>query len=167
MNGLRLAKIQDLPEIMDVVIDAQEFLKSQDSGQWQDGTPSIATIAEDSTNGRFYVWEEDEKIVGIIALLDHDADYDNLVSGKWRFSGPYIVIHRFAVRSEYHSPGIAIKMLKAVEEIAKERNIETIRIDTHEKNTPMISLLLKNGFQECGKVLIEKTKSRITFDKSI
>jgi len=167
MNGLRLAVIQDLPSIMDVVKDAQEFLKPQNSGQWQDGTPSIATIAEDSINNRFYVWEEDEIIVGIIALLDFDKDYDHLVSGHWRFPAPYLVIHRFAVLSQFHSRGIASKILQAVEDIAKERNIKTIRIDTHERNAPMIALLIKKGFAQCGEVLIEGTKPRITFDKEI
>jgi len=33
MNGLRLAQLSDLVEIMDIVKDAQEFLKTQNSGQ--------------------------------------------------------------------------------------------------------------------------------------
>lgn len=114
MNGLRPARLADLKEIMDVVKDAQNFLKKQNSGQWQDGTPSIATIVEDSLNNRFYVWEEEGVIVAIIALLDHDKDYDQLKSGKWRFSPPYLVIHRFVIRSDYHLRGIATSILKAV-----------------------------------------------------
>lgn len=167
MNGLRLAVFQDLPAIMDIVEDAQAFLKTQDSGQWQDGTPNISTIAEDSLHNRFFVWEEEGTIIGITALLDYDKDYDHLTSGHWRFSGSYLVIHRFAVLSQYHSQGIASKMLKAVEEIAKERKAKSIRVDTHKKNAPMIALLTKNGFVECGEVMIDSTKPRITFDKEI
>lgn len=167
MNGFRLARLSDLAQIMDVVKDAREFLKAQNSGQWQDGTPLIATIAEDSMNNRFFVWEEEGAIIGIIALLDHDSDYENLKSGQWRFPAPYLVIHRFAVRSDYHAQGIATKILQAVELIAGERNIHTIRVDTHELNIPMIGLLEKNGFAKCGEVLIEGIKPRITFDKKI
>jgi len=167
MNGLRLAQLSDLAEIMDVVKDAQEFLKAHNSGQWQDGTPTIATIAEDSMNNRFYVWEEEDAIIGIIALLDHDQDYESLKSGQWRFPPPYLVIHRFAVRSDHHAQGIATKMLQTVEQIARERKIMTIRADTHELNRPMINVLIKNGFSRCGEVLIEGTKPRIAFDKSI
>ena len=167
MNGLRLARLSDLAQIMDVVKDAREFLKAQNSGQWQDGTPSIATIAEDSMNNRFFVWEEEGVIIGIIALLDYDQDYESLKSGQWRFSPPYLAIHRFAVRSDYHAQGIATKILQAVELIAGERNIHTIRVDTHELNIPMIGLLEKNGFTKCGEVLIEGIKPRITFDKKI
>lgn len=167
MNGLRLAKLSDLADIMDVVIDAQEFLKAQNSGQWQDGTPTIATIAEDSMHNRFYVWEEEGDIIGIIALLDHDQDYDSLKSGQWRFPPPYLAIHRFAVRSDHHAQGIATRMLEIVEQIARERKIMTIRVDTHELNLPMINVLTKNGFSRCGEVLIEKTKPRIAFDKRI
>ncbi|MDY0345574.1 MAG: hypothetical protein RBR44_03360 [Bacilli bacterium] len=82
MNGLRLAQLSDLVEIMDIVKDAQEFLKTQNSGQWQDGTPTIATVAEDSMNNRFFVWEEEGVIIGIIALLDYDQDYESLKSGQ-------------------------------------------------------------------------------------
>ncbi|MFA5421324.1 MAG: GNAT family N-acetyltransferase [Bacilli bacterium] len=167
MNGLRLAHLSDLTDIMDVVNDAQKFLKKQNSGQWQDGAPTIATIAEDSINDRFYVWEEEGVIVGIIALLNHDEDYDHLTSGQWRFPTPYLVIHRFAVKSDHHSQGIATSILRAVEGIAKGKSIQTIRVDTHEKNIPMINLLVKNGFEKCGEVMIEGTKPRIAFDKSI
>ena len=167
MNGLRLARLSDLNEIMDVVKDAQDFLKLQNSGQWQDGTPSIATIVEDSMKGRFYVWVEEGIIVGIIAILDYDKDYDHLKSGQWRFPAPYLVIHRFAVRSDYHAQGIATNILKVVEDIAQERSIRTIRIDTHEKNIPMINLLVKNGFEMCGEVMIEGIKPRIAFDKRL
>jgi RimJ/RimL family protein N-acetyltransferase len=118
MNGLRLARLSDLAQIMDVVKDAREFLKAQNSGQW-------------------------------------------------RFPALYLVIHRFAVRSDYHAQGIATKILQAVELIAGERNIHTIRVDTHELNIPMIGLLEKNGFAKCGEVLIEGIKPRITFDKKI
>ncbi|MFA7020551.1 MAG: GNAT family N-acetyltransferase [Bacilli bacterium] len=167
MNSLRLARLSDISQIMDVVQDAQDFMKNQNSGQWQDGTPSIATIAEDSMHDRFYVWEEEGNVIGIIALLDYDKDYDKLVSGQWRFPAPYLAIHRFAVKSKYHSQGIATKMLQAVERIAKERNVKTIRVDTHKNNFPMINLLIKNGFAECGEALIEGIKPRITFDKSL
>ena len=167
MNGLRLAQLSDLVEIMDIVKDAQEFLKTQNSCQWQDGTPTIATVAEDSMNNRFFVWEEEGVIIGIIALLDYDQDYESLKSGQWHFSPPYLAIHRFAVRSDYHAQGIATKMLQAVELIARKRSIKTIRVDTHALNVPMINVLTKNGFLKCGEVLIEGIKPRIAFDKKI
>ena len=100
-------------------------------------------------------------------FLDHDQDYDSLKSGQWRFPPPYLAIHRFAVRSDHHAQGIATRILETVDQIARERKIMTIRVDTHELNLPMISVLTKNGFSRCGEVLIEKTKPRIAFDKRI
>lgn len=160
-----LATLTDLPEILLVIDDGRAALKLQNSGQWQDGTPSEQTIRNDIEAHHFYVAKLDNQVIGVLALLDHDVAYDHLLTGTWDDKVPYKVIHRFAVLRPYTNQGVASMMLKAAEQLAKMDGVDLIRIDTHEKNLPMTKLLLKNRYQIKGTTLIEGTKLRTVFEK--
>lgn len=164
---IELAKPNDLEQIMKVIDDARQLLKTQNSGQWQDGTPSENTIRQDILNKAFYVLKEGIKILAVMAVLDYEKDYDQLQSGSWQVAGSYFVIHRFAVTSSARQKGIASKMLQFVEYLAHEKQQAAVRIDTHEKNIPMINLLKKNGYRAVGVAILEGNKVRIAFEKPI
>lgn len=160
-----LATYDDLPSILLIIHDAQEFMKSQNSGQWQDGSPSESAFRNDVNNQRLYVAKDGKEVCGVCALLNYDPDYSQLTTGSWIIKEPYIVIHRFAVSSKHRGSGIAQFMISETEKLAKREQIIDIKADTHEKNIPMISLLIKCGFQKRGEVLLEKTKQRVVFEK--
>jgi len=162
---LMLAKLFDLEEILVIIEDARKFMSAQGSGQWQDGTPNKVTITNDIKNNNFYVCKMQNEIVGVLALLEYEEGYDKLLTGRWQHLGPYFVIHRFATKRSQFSKGVATFMLKEVEQIARKNNTYIIKVDTHEKNTPMCNLLLKNGYQVAGTTLIEQTKLRVVFEK--
>lgn len=162
-----MAQIQDLPAILNIIAEARVFMKSQNSGQWQDGTPNEQTIILDINNKHFYVAKIIDEVVGCLALLDEEEGYNNLLTGTWSKQGPYKVIHRFAVKRSHFGRGIASFMLKKVEDLVLANNIRAIRIDTHELNKPMVSLLLKNNYEQRGTALIEKSKLRIVFEKTL
>jgi GNAT superfamily N-acetyltransferase len=160
-----LAHIEDLKAIMDIIHDAQLFMRSQNSGQWQDGSPSEATLRSDIEKRQLYIVNDGEIIHGVTAILGHDADYDHLIEGSWKNDQPYLVIHRFAVSSKYRHGGIGTYMLSRVEDLARKRHISDLRVDTHEKNLPMIALLEKNGYEKRGIAMLGGTKERIVFEK--
>jgi len=160
-----LADYDDLPSILVIIHDAQAFMKTQNSGQWQDGSPSEQTLRNDINNQRLYIAKDGKEICGVCALLNYDPDYAHLTSGSWIIKEPYIVIHRFAVSGQHRRSGIAKYMILEAEKLAKRQQIIDIKADTHEKNIPMISLLQKSGFERRGEVLLEKTKQRVVFEK--
>lgn len=160
-----LATLSDLNEILAVIQDARAFLQLQNSGQWQDGTPSEQTIKSDIEAKQFYVAKFEHHVIGVLALLNHEVAYDHLLTGSWDYQTPYKVIHRFAVLRPYTKQGVASYMLDACETLAKQDHIHLIRVDTHEKNIPMTKLLLKKGYLIKGTTLIEGTKLRIVFEK--
>lgn len=162
---IRLATLDDLTAIVTFIADAKQVLAKQHSGQWQDQHPRQATIAADITAKRYYVITHDNHVVGGLAVLDYEADYEHLLEGVWLTNGPYLVIHRFAVHSAYHGRGYALAALNYVEELARLRGVRAIRVDTHEKNKPMISLLRKAGYAQVGVVLLTNFKRRIAFEK--
>lgn len=162
-----LADYDDLPSILVIIREAQAFMKTQNSGQWQDGSPSESTLRNDVNNQRLYIAKDRKEICGVCALLNYDPDYAHLTTGSWIIKEPYIVIHRFAVSDKYRHSGIGKFMISEAEKLAKRQQIVSIKADTHEKNVPMISLLVKSGFEKRGEVLLENTKQRVVFEKVI
>ena len=47
-----------------------------------------------------------------------------------------------------------------------EKGVPSIKVDTHENNIPMQSLLKKNGFEYCGVVYLEDGGKRVAFEKN-
>lgn len=164
---LRRAFLNDLPAIMVIIDDAGRRMKSHESGQWQDRTPRQETFINDIENNYLYVAASNNLIVGVMAVLDYEKGYEKLLTGQWSNNDPYLVLHRFAVKNDYLRKGVASFMLKEAENLTKTRHIWQIRIDTHEKNLEMISLLVKNQYIKKGSTLIEDTKLRIVFEKII
>jgi GNAT superfamily N-acetyltransferase len=161
----RLATPADLEAILEIIAEARAFLAAQNSGQWQDGHPRPEAIAQDIENHRYYVIEANGIIIGGLALLDHEPDYEDLLEGHWLQSGSYLVIHRMATRNDYRGQGYGRFALENVETLGRLRQVASIRVDTHEKNRPMIALLEKTGYQRIGVVLLTNFKRRVAFEK--
>jgi RimJ/RimL family protein N-acetyltransferase len=164
---IRLAKKEDINEILEVAKAAQKFLKAGGSSQWQDGYPGPNDFLEDIKNGDLYVCEETEKIVGIVALVRaKDENYDEIYSGSWLNDETYYSVHRLAVLR--HGKGIASRMLEFVEGIAFQEGIKNLRADTTEENKIMQHLLEKFGYQKCGVVFLKRSEEknkRIAYQK--
>lgn len=162
----RIAKKEDIEKIMPIIEKAQEYLKNQGIDQWQDGYPNEESIGEDIEAENFYILEENDKILGVTALIfGEDKTYQKIYDGKWLTNGTYGVIHRLAVGHNQRRRGIANKILKEVEKTTIEKNINSIKVDTHRDNKGMQKLLEKNGYQYCGIIYARDNTERVAFEK--
>ena len=59
------------------------------------------------------------------------------------------------------------QFVSLAEEMIKDNNRESIRIDTHMDNKVMQSLLHDLNYEYCGKVMLEVGGERIAYEKSI
>ena len=155
---IRKGNLDDLQEIMTIILDAKELLRKSGSRQWNlsDGYPNEKTIETDIINNRLYLYEE-EKIMGIIVILGHDENYDE-IDGAWLDDKEYLSLHRLAVKKEFYGLGIGIKLLKFAEVYAEEKMITSIKVDTHELNIPMQKILEKTNYKYCGTITLKRTK---------
>lgn len=71
---------------------------------------------------------------------------------------PYGVIHRITTLSE--RKGVASFCLDWC-----FKQCGNIRIDTHENNLPMIAVLKKNGYVQCGTIYLKNGDERLAFQK--
>lgn len=165
---LRKSRKDDLKYIIEIINEAKEFLKESKIDQWQQGYPNEEVILKDIENQHSYVLEDDNKIIGTVALsFDGEETYDLIYDGKWISNNEYAVIHRIAASKKCNIKGIGTEIIKNIEKICIDKGIENIKIDTHEKNLVMQKLLEKNNFKYCGVIYLEDKAKRIAFEKVI
>ena len=161
----RLALPTDIDAIMDMVSLAKVAMSYQNSGQWQDQYPMRSQFVSDIEKHAYHVIMLEGVIVGGVAVFDYEPDYETLLEGRWRQDGPYLVVHRLVVNPSVQGQGLGRRLLLYVEELAKQKNIMIIRLDTHDKNIPMIHIMARLGYEKIGYVLLNNFKRRAAFDK--
>ena len=166
MNFRKSTK-SDVSKIMEIVKQAQEYFKSQGIDQWQNNYPNDEVINNDINNGESYVMLDGDDIVATTVIsFAKEKSYENILDGKWITNGDYGVIHRIAVDNTHKGKGLSHKIIKYAEEVCKQNNIHSIKVDTHEDNILMQSLLKKNGFEYCGIVYLEDGGKRVAFENT-
>ena len=61
--------------------------------------------------------------------------------------------------------GLSSKIIKYVEELCLNKDVYSIKIDTHEENISMQKLLEKNDFKYCGIIYLADKSKRVAFEK--
>lgn len=156
----------DIYNIMDIIKQGQAYFRKSRIPQWQNGYPSFETIENDIKKSYGYVLVKDDIVVGTAAVsFDGEETYETIYDGKWLSNNAYAVIHRIAIASDYKGLGLASIIIKNVEELCLNRNVHSIKIDTHRDNLSMQRLLHKNGFQYCGIIYLMDKSERVAYEK--
>ncbi len=160
---IRLATKNDLEDVLKIYRDAQKFIKTFNSPQWQDGYPNEKTFLNDLLNKQIYVNEIDGEIKSVATIIGIEPTY-SYIEGAWLNDKPYLTIHRIATRIDALGKGYAKDFLDYAHQVLK---INNIRIDTHELNAPMIKFLNKNGFVYCGIIYLNNPhdSKRLAYQK--
>ncbi len=158
----------DLPQVMEIIAQAQRGLRLQGIDQWQDGYPDVPTLEADIQAHNAWVAEEAGQVAGCVVIsFDGEPNYDSMVEGCWKEEGAYAVIHRIAVCERWKGQGVAGQMLRLAEKLCAQRQVEIIRVDTHRDNRPMRRLLEKNGYHYRGVIRLSRDQSlRVAYEKN-
>lgn len=159
---IREAKWEELDQIEAIYAYARQFQREHGNPkQWGSGYPFRDQLEEDIQKKRLYVIcrEETDVPAGVFMFMtEPEPSYSEIRQGAWLNNLPYGTIHRLA------SDGSCRGVGKACFDWAFAR-CGNIKIDTHEDNTVMQSLLKRQGFVRCGIVTIENGEERIAFQK--
>lgn len=157
---------EDINDIMQIIDEAKEYLRKQGIDQWQNGYPNADVIKNDILNNDSYVFIKNNEIVATSAVsFDGEKTYDKIYDGNWISNDKFAVIHRIAISNKHKGTGIASEIIKMIEDICLDKNIHSIKVDTHEFNIPMQKLLKKNDFKYCGVIYLEDKSKRVAFEK--
>lgn len=164
----RLSLESDIPVIMKIINQAQSQLKKAGIDQWQNQYPNASSILNDIQLGESYVVLIEDRIVGTFALsFRNEPTYDTIYAGNWLSIQAYAVIHRIAVDDQYKGHGLSTKIINEVSAWCINRNINSIKIDTHEDNHIMRNVLVKNGFTYCGIIYLRDGNRRVAYEKLV
>ncbi|OAD40746.1 GNAT family N-acetyltransferase [Polaribacter atrinae] len=167
---IRLSKIDDVSEIMTIINDAKELLASLHIDQWQNGYPNAPQIENDILKGESYVVVNDKnQILATSMFTTNPEPTYKVIDGNWIIDEAkvYGVIHRMAIKKEFRKFGLATFMFHEFHLQLLEQNIKSLKIDTHEENIGMQSLIKKLGYQYCGIIYTNYNAKRLAFEKVI
>lgn len=159
---IRLTSLEELNTVMAIYDHARQYMRlNGNHNQWVDGYPSIELITKDIEEKRSYVCVDGDRIEGVFCYtIGIDPTYLRIQEGEWLDDRTYGVVHRIASAS--HKKGVASFCLDWCFDQS-----QNIRIDTHEDNSVMHNLLLKNGYKRCGIIYLESGAPRVAYQKIV
>ncbi|MBX8358914.1 GNAT family N-acetyltransferase, partial [Staphylococcus aureus] len=130
---IRLGKMSDLDQILNLVEEAKELMKEHDNEQWDDQYPLLEHFEEDIAKDYLYVLEENDKIYGFIVVDQDQAEWYDDIDWPVNREGAF-VIHRLTGSKGYK--GAATELFNYVIDVVKARGAEVILTDTFALNKP-------------------------------
>lgn len=151
--------------------DAHDARDVHDAGKTYDAHDAFTALASTSN-------ADAEGVIIATAMIGTSGEptYDVIYDGAWLTDSSsvyprYVTVHRVAVADGATGRGVARFLLGEAVRIAQVCGAQSVRIDTHEGNTPMRGLLRSCGFAECGVIMLddplEPTPERLAFEKLV
>lgn len=165
---IRHSTFKDIPEIMVIITDAKTYLAAQKIEQWQNGYPNTAQVENDIENGESYVLlNAQNQVIATAMFTTRKEPTYAIIEGKWKVdeNKVYGVIHRMAIKSGFRKLGLAAQLFEEFHQQLNQQNIQSLKIDTHEENLGMQSLIKKLGYQYCGVIYTNYGDKRMAFEK--
>jgi RimJ/RimL family protein N-acetyltransferase len=166
---IRKTQVRDLESVLAIYAHARDLMRETGNPtQWGDTWPPQELIQADIQQQKSYVCVKDieekaggttEKILGVFFLeVAEDPTYAEIYQGSWlEENRPYGVVHRIASLGQ-GAGGFCLEWALA--------ECGNIRIDTHEANLPMRSLLKKLGYTYCGMIYTHDGTPRLAYQKT-
>ena len=148
----RIATINDVPQIMQLVAGIIPGLHAIGNFQWDEQYPTAVDFENDIALQELWVAEAGGSITGVIAVTA--IQYPEYDQADWDVNQPALVIHRMAVDAAQQGKGIAAALVQHAAAIAKSRGISFIRADTHSINQAAQGLFLKLGYRFAGQITL-------------
>lgn len=167
---IRHATTADIPRILEIIEDAKALLRSLNIDQWQNGYPNKTQIENDIANKESYVVLNAENLILATTMFSINGEPTyKIIEGNWLIdeTGKYGVIHRLATGKEFRKSGIAQFVFEHFHDFLKQENIQSLKIDTHQDNQGMQSLVKRLGYQYCGIIQTSYGDKRLAFEKII
>ncbi|MBL4678211.1 MAG: GNAT family N-acetyltransferase [Mucilaginibacter sp.] len=150
---IRLALISDIPQIMQLVKEVVPLMRASGNLQWDDVYPNPQVFEQDIQAGQLWVAEVDNEIAGVSAITTEQ--YPEYAQVGLDISEEAIVTHRLAVSPRFQGRGIAASLMQQAEDVALERDILLLRVDTNIQNLATQKLFPKMGYDYKGEITLQ------------
>ena len=147
---IRLATPNDIPELLSLLKRVVPIMHASGNFQWDDTYPNEAVFSDDIARAQLWVAEIEGKLAGVSAITtDQEPTYAEV---GWDITEPAIVTHRLAVDPDFRGKGVAKALLLQADEVARQREIPVLRIDTNTQNQVTQKLFPGLGYVFAGEI---------------
>ncbi|MDR3693345.1 GNAT family N-acetyltransferase [Mucilaginibacter sp.] len=147
---IRLAELSDIPQIIQMIAEVVPAMIAAGNFQWDSTYPNAEVFEKDIALQQLWVAAIDDEIVGVSAITtDQSPEYAEV---GWDLNEPSIVTHRLAVSPKHQGKGIAAALLLKAEEVATNKGINALKIDTNTANHATQRLFPKLGYVFAGEI---------------
>lgn len=147
---IRLAVPADVPDLLDLLKRVVPLMQQTGNFQWDDTYPNASVFGDDIARSQLWVADIDGRIAGVAAITtDQEPSYADV---GWDITEPAIVTHRLAVDPAFRGKGVAKALLQQADEVAKQRGIMLLRIDTNTQNQATQRLFPALGYVFAGEI---------------
>jgi len=150
---IRLANLNDIPPIMQIIRNVVPAMRAAGNFQWDDTYPNPGAFEKDIALDQLWVAEVDDDIAGLAAITTEQ--YPEYAEVGLDITETAIVVHRLAVDPKFRGRGIAAALLMQAEQEAVKRGIAVLRIDTNTLNQATQALFPKLGYVFAGEIGLE------------
>lgn len=147
---IRLATTADIDAILQLIAEVVPLMNAAGNFQWDSKYPNREVFLKDIAAQQLWVADEDGDIAGISAITtDQEPEY---ASVGFDLNETAIVTHRLAVSPRHQGKGAGKALLQKAEDVANERGIEVLRVDTNSNNKVTRLLFPKMGYEFAGEI---------------
>lgn len=157
-TSIRLAKNDDLAQIMQIINQAKTRLKAAGSPQWQGNYPNEDSFIQDIAKHWSYVLIVEDQIAGVAALMQEtEPSYKIIEDGNWRDPNNlhYTTIHRIAISDQFAGQHLADSFFDLLIKESVRLGFDQVRFDTHRLNYAMQHLAHKFSFEKRGIIHVQ------------
>ena len=156
MIDLRPAKSEESKKILKFYQNTINSIKGTEfKPKWSNSYPNLEFIETCIEKQELYVCSKEGIIIASIVLNNRfDPEYENI---EWTIDAEpqeVIIIHTFAVASDFKGKGIGKEILNLIEENAIKKNQKTIRLDIINGNDGARKFFENYGFEYIATVEI-------------
>ncbi len=149
---VRLATATDLPALMHLIRHVVPLMRQSGNFQWDEHYPNHAVFADDVARNQLWVAYIDGLLAGAAAITeDQEPEYAQV---GFDLNQRAIVTHRLAVDPAFRGRGVAAALLAKAEQIALDRGIDFLRIDTNSENQITQKLFPRLGYSYAGEITL-------------
>lgn len=149
---IRPAILADVPALLNLLKRVVPIMHEAGNFQWDDHYPNATVFEQDINKNQLWVAVVNDQLAGVAALTeDQEPEYKQV---GFDLSQRAVVTHRLAVDPSFQGQGVAAALLQQAEQIALERGIAFLRIDTNSENKVTQKLFPKMGYQYAGEITL-------------
>lgn len=152
---IRKAGLSDLDEIIEIYKNVIITMEKNNIHQWDEIYPNSSILKEDILNDEMYVGVVDSIIVSAVVLnSEFDEEYKN---GRCQYNNKnFGIVHRLCVNPLYQNKKIGNKTMLMIEELLRNKGVESIRLDAFSENPYALKMYKKLGYKKVGEVTWRK-----------